>query len=194
MQLMPEEVILAIALVDLPIDIDDKDGIKVQEGHGESWSFLCVDSDDHMINIVEEIVSICSFQQMQELCFMKYDGSGSTIVDRATPKCREVLNRALRFLGRFEFVGDGPLFSDMQTGFKAFDALDFGRDDDEEGKRVLLECYRNEFDFENRVSESSGLKWYLILSSSVSLQCDNCAFLTRSIVFTFRCILCSMWN
>jgi len=150
-QLMPEEVILAIALVDLPIDIDDKDGIKVHEGHGESWSFLCVDNEDHMVNIVEEIVSICSFQQLQEMCFMKYHDSGSTIVDNATPKCREVLNRALRFLGRFEFVGNGPLFSDIHTGFKAFDALDFGIDDDDEGKRVLLECYTNEFDFENRV-------------------------------------------
>ena len=76
-------------------------------------------------------------------------GNEPTILDRATPKCREAMNRALRFLGRFEFVGDGPLFADMQTGFKAFDALDFGGN--EEGKRVLLECYQNEFDFENRV-------------------------------------------
>jgi serine/threonine protein kinase len=37
----------------------------------------------------------------------------------------------------------------MQTGFKAFDALDFGGN--EEGKPVLLECYQNEVDFENRV-------------------------------------------
>ena len=185
MQLMPEDVILAIALVDLPIDIDDKDGIKVHEGHGESWSFLCVDNEDHMVNIVEEIVSICSFQQLQEMCFMKYHDSGSTIVDKATPKCREVLNRALRYLGRFEFVGNGPLFSDMHTGFKAFDALDFGIDDDDEGKRVLLECYTNEFDFENRVSMSLTLEWFSIIHSSVE-------FLIRSILRSFRCIQCSM--
>lgn len=107
-----------------------------------------IDSDDHMV------VSICSFKQLQRLCFMTEHGSVNTIVDRATPKCpkcREVMNRALRFLGRFEFVGDGPLFLDMQTGFKAFDALDFGGNENEEGKRVLLECYKNEFDFENRV-------------------------------------------
>ncbi|VEU36051.1 unnamed protein product [Pseudo-nitzschia multistriata] len=148
MQLMPEEVVLAIALVDLPVNIDDRDGLKVIKDRGESWIFLTCDSDDHMVNVVEEIVSICSFQQLQELCFMTEQGSENAIIDRATPKCREALNRALRFLGRFEFVGDGPLFSDMQTGFKAFDALDFG--DSEAGKRVLLECYKNEFDFENR--------------------------------------------
>lgn len=44
-------------------------------------------------------------------------------------------------------MGDGPLFED--PGFKAFEALDFGTAVD--GKRVLLECYSNEFDFENRV-------------------------------------------
>lgn len=150
MYMMPDEVILAIALVDLPVNIDDKDTISVREGYGASWSFLTCDSDDHMVNIVEEIVSICSFQQLLSICSYKHF-SGSAIVDRATPKCRAVLNRGLRFLGRFEIFGAKPLFSDMQTGFKAFDALDFGQNDEEEGKRVLLECYTNEFDFENRV-------------------------------------------
>ena len=149
MVMMPEEVILAIALVDLPINIDDRDGIKVHKDRGESWSFLTSDCDDHMVQVVEEILSICSFQQLQELCFFKEVGSDKTILERATPKCREAMNRALRFLGRFEFVGDGPLFSDLQTGFKAFDALDFGGN--EEGKPVLLECYQNDDDFENRV-------------------------------------------
>jgi hypothetical protein len=149
MVMMPEEVILSIALVDLPIDIDDRDGIKVRKDRGASWSFLTGDCDDHMVHVVEEILSICSFQQLQELCFLKEAGSEQTILDKATPKCREAMNRTLRFLGRFEFIGDGPLFSDLQTGFKAFDALDFGGN--EEGKPVLLECYQNEFDFENRV-------------------------------------------
>lgn len=150
MVMMPEEVILAIALVDLPINIDDRDGIKLLKDRGESWSFLTCDCDDHMVHVVEEILSICSFQQLQELCFLKEaGGSEQTILDKATPKCREAMNRSLRFLGRFEFVGDGPLFSDLQTGFKAFDALDFGGN--EEGKPVSLECYQSESDFENRV-------------------------------------------
>mmetsp|Transcript_4487 Transcript_4487/g.8273 ORF Transcript_4487/g.8273 Transcript_4487/m.8273 type:complete len:787 (+) Transcript_4487:408-2768(+) len=161
MQLMPEEVILSIALVDLPINIDDK-GAKVEEGQGGSWYFLTCESDDHMLDIVQEIVSICSFQQLRELCFM-VDGVGNSILDRATPKCREVLSQALRFLGRFEFVGNGPLRSDSSTGFKVFDALDFGgKEDNQEGKRVVLECYENEDEFENRVT------------TMLSVELDNC--------------------
>ena len=149
MVMMPEEVILAIALVDLPINIDDPDAIKTLKDRGESWSFLTCDCDDHMVHVVEEILSICSFKQLQELCFLKINGSEETVLDKATPKCREAMNSALRFLGRFEFLGDGPLFSDLQTGFKAFDALDFGGN--EEGKPVLLECYQDKLDFEHRV-------------------------------------------
>ena len=64
MQLMPDEGILAIALVDLPIDIDDKDGIKVREEFGRSWWFLACECDDHHVDIVQEIVAICTFQQI----------------------------------------------------------------------------------------------------------------------------------
>jgi ankyrin repeat protein len=150
-QMMPEEVILAIALVDIPFNIDDQNGINVHEGRGGSWYFLTCESDDHMVDIVREIVSICSFQQLRELCFMTDINSGNTVIERATPKCRAILSQALRFLGRFEFVGNGPILADPHNGFKAFDALDFG-EENAEGKRVLLECYDNEEDFEERVS------------------------------------------
>ena len=146
MVMMPEEVILAIALVDLPINIDDREGIKVFKDRGQSWAFLTCDCDDHMVHVVEEILSICSFQQLQELCFWKENGLEQTVLDRATPKCREAMNQALRFLGRFEFLGEGPLFSDMQTGFKAFDALDFGGN--EEGKPdVVKTAFLETFDY-----------------------------------------------
>jgi ankyrin repeat protein len=148
---MPEEVILGIALVDLPFNIDDQNGLKVHEGRGGSWYFLTCESDDHMVEIVKEIVSICSFQQLRELCFMTDFNSGNTVMERATPECRQVLCQSLRFLGRFEFVGDGPLMSNPDTGFKAFDAMDFDGDLGVEGKRVLLECYDNEETFERRV-------------------------------------------
>jgi hypothetical protein len=143
-----------------------------------------------MFNIVEEIVSICSFQQLQEMCFMSYQNSSKTIVDMATPKCRELLSRALRYLGRFEFIGNGPIFSDLQTGFKAFDALDYGsdNDDDDEPTRVLLECYRNEYDFENRVSERLPIE--LLYSSYSSFVSSFYVLNSRY----FRCILCWMWN
>jgi ankyrin repeat protein len=149
MQLMPEEVILAIALVDLPVDIDDKDGIKVREikvreEHGGSWWYLACECDDHYVDIVEQIVSICTFQQVRELCFMK-GGSRQhkgTVISRATPECHDVLTQALRFLGRYEFVGNSALFSDPAIGLEEFDALDFGGTPAyEEGRRVVLKCY-----------------------------------------------------
>ncbi|KAL3921507.1 MAG: hypothetical protein SGILL_002712 [Bacillariaceae sp.] len=152
MQMMPEEVILGIALVDIPFNIDDQNGLRIHGGRGGSWYFLTCESDDHMIEIVQEVVSICSFQQLRELCFMTDVNSGNTVIERATPKCHEVLSQSLRFLGRFEFIGNGPLRSNPDTGFKAFDALDFGGEDlNEEGRRVLLECYDNEESFEMRV-------------------------------------------
>lgn len=161
MQMMPEEVILGIALVDMPFNIDDQNGIKVHEGRGGSWYFLTCESDDHMIEIVQEIVSICSFQQLRELCFMTDSNSGNTVIDRATPKCRAVLSQALRFLGRFEFVGNGPIRADPSIGFKTFDALDFG-EDDIEGKRILLECYDTEEHFEQRVSVCNRLLGFVL--------------------------------
>ena len=149
---MPEEVILAISLVDIPFNIDDQNGLKVHEGRGGSWYFLTCESDDHMVDIVQEVVSICSFQQLRELCFMTDVATGNVVMDRATPKCHEVLSQSLRFLGRFEFVGNGPLRSDPDAGLDVFDALDFGGEDSgPEGKRVLLECYDNEEAFEIRV-------------------------------------------
>lgn len=150
MHFLPEEVILSIALIDLPINIDDKDGIKVHESQGASWCYLACESDDHFVNIVQEIVSICSFFQLRELCFMK-DSSGSTVIARASPKCREVLNQALRFMGRFELVGNGPIVADAASGRAVFEALDFGEESYEWGKRVLLECFENEEAFEARV-------------------------------------------
>lgn len=151
-QFLPEEVILSIALVDIPFNIDDQNGIQVHEGRGGSWYFLTCESDDHLVEIVQEIVSICSFQQLRELCFMTDVTTGNVVIERATPKCRAILSQALRFLGRFEFVGNGPIINDPSIGFKAFDALDFGGGENIEGTRVLLECYDDEERFEQRVS------------------------------------------
>lgn len=83
---------------------------------------------------------------------MKDNGTESTIIARSSPRCREVLNNSLRFLGRFEFVGSGPLRADPDVGLKVFDALDFGGNKSDEGKRVLLESYASEDAFETRVS------------------------------------------
>lgn len=172
--MVPDEVILAIALVDLPIDVDDKDGIKVREGSGGSWWFLACECDDHYIGIVQEIISICTFQQIRALCFMKGGSSHSvaTVISRATPKCQHLLTQALRFVGRFEFVGNAALYSDPSIGLKEFDALDFGGskiapDPQEEGRRVLLKCYSMKEPFLKEVRVIYHLFIFLILPASI---------------------------
>ena len=155
MQLMPEEVILAIALVDLPIDIEDKDEARDRKELGASWWFLTCECDDHYVHIVQEIIAICTFQQIHALCFSK-GSRGGTVLSRATPKCRRILQQALRFVGRYEFVGNGAVYSDPSIGLKEFEALDFGGEsasrNDEEGRRVLLKCYSEQESFLKHVS------------------------------------------
>ena len=149
------EVIFAIVLVDLPVDVDDKSGVKVRQSLGDSWWFLACESDDHYFEIVQEVVGVCSFQQVRELCFMKggTSSNGGTVISRATPKCRFLLTQALRFVGRFEFVGSSALYTDSSIGLKEFDALDFGgaTSNANEGRRVILKCYSLEESFQREV-------------------------------------------
>jgi hypothetical protein len=145
MQMLPREVILALVLVDLPIDLDQKVGVGIRDGFGGSWWYLSCECDDHYIDVVEEVVSICSYPQVREICFMK-GGSEETLISHATPKCRNVLQRALRFVGRFEFLSNSNVQSDESRGLRVFEALDFGTRSDPipEGRRVLLKCFTRE--------------------------------------------------
>jgi ankyrin repeat protein len=158
---MPHEVIFAIALVDLPIDIEQKTEVKVREGFGDSWWYLACECDDHYVDIVKQVLSMCTFLQIRELCFMKrgFKHSGTPVISLATPGCRHVLTWALRFLGRFEFLGNSPLMSDPSIGLQEFDALDFGervstKRPNDEGKRVLLKCFSSEEYFISQVRQS----------------------------------------
>ena len=155
---MPRAVILALVLVDLPVDLDDKDAVAAREGFGASWAFLTCDCDDAHIDIVEEVLSICSYRQTRELCFLR-SGSGSTrnsgtVISRATPKSKAALRKALRFVGRYEFLGSSPVHSDASEGLKVFDALDFGTTDApiQDGRPVLLKCYSNESSYFNEIA------------------------------------------
>jgi hypothetical protein len=168
---MPDEVILAMALFDLPFDIDDKDIIKLRDDHGGSWRFLVCECDDHYVDIVQQILMICTFQQVRELCFAKRGSSQQhdTVISRATPKCKVVLSHALRFLGRFEFLGDTPLEVDSSVGLKVFDALDFAdAEGNEEGRRVILKCYSVYDSFAKSVS--SGRKRKVFLFKAYNLR------------------------
>jgi hypothetical protein len=155
-QLMPPEVILSIALVDLPFDIDDKDLIMTREDGGGSWWFLTCECDDQYVDIVQQIIMICTFQQVQQLSLTR-GGSRKrkqSVLSRATPKCKQVLQHALRFLGRFEIIGDGPLECDEDSGVTVFDALDYQDGETEEGRRVILKCYSTEESFSSAVSHT----------------------------------------
>jgi hypothetical protein len=149
----PTEVLLAMVLVDLPFDLDDVDcnGRGTRDDCGASWVFLTCECDDAYVNVVEDVISLCSYAQSRELCFFD-TGSGDSLLARATPKCRAVLQRSLRFLGRFEFVFAKSV--DAPT-FRLFDAIDYGTRDIPipDGKRVILKCYVEQNLFELEVSD-----------------------------------------
>ena len=153
---MPEEVILSIALVDLPFDIDDKNTTTLFESKGGSWWFLACECDDQFVHIVQQIVLLCSFQQVRQLCFATCGPSTTkdSLISRSTPKCKQVLKHALRFLGRFEFLSDSPLQEDSSLGIQVFDALDFANtEQNDEGRRVILKFYSMADSFFRAVSK-----------------------------------------
>ena len=155
---MPRAIILALVLVDLPVDLEDKDAVRAREGLGASWAFLTCDCDDAHIDIVEEVLSICSYRQTRELCFLRSGGSSSrnsgTVISRATPRSKAALRKALRFVGRYEFLGSSPVHSDASEGLKVFEALDFGTADApiQDGCPVILKCFSNEDSYLNEIA------------------------------------------
>jgi hypothetical protein len=151
--MLPDEVILALALVDLPISLDATDTPLLQNGFGASWWYLVCECDDYYAKIVQEVVSLCTFPQIRSLCLLQ-NGVGDVLLVRATPKCRSVLDTALRIVGRYEFVESSPIYTDR--GVAAFNALDFGSQFDPipDGKRVTLKCFTSEELFLENVSVS----------------------------------------
>jgi hypothetical protein len=144
MQMLPREVILGMVIVDLPINLDNNDSY-VRQGYGLSWWYLTCECDDFYSNIVEEVVSFCSFPQVRALSLFT-SGSDDVLLERATPKCKSILNRHLRFVGRFEFVDSSPIYSNATLGVHAFKAMDFGTKVEKysEGKSVVLKCFTSE--------------------------------------------------
>mmetsp|Transcript_29737 Transcript_29737/g.61728 ORF Transcript_29737/g.61728 Transcript_29737/m.61728 type:complete len:540 (-) Transcript_29737:30-1649(-) len=145
---LENEIILAIAIIDLPIDLGIKDEAIMRSGYGGSWWFLLCESNDRYVDIVKEILSLCSHPQKMALCLTK---SGNRIaVACATPLCQMELKKSLRFMGRFEFVGGEKNTRKISNRAKEFDALDYHSSPDQ-GKKVTLLCYVDamDFDFDN---------------------------------------------
>jgi hypothetical protein len=149
--MLPNEVILALALVDLPINLDATDAPLPKDGFGASWWYLVCECDDYYFNIVQEVASLCTFPQIRSLCLLQ-NGVGDVLLARATPKCRSFLFTVLRIVGRYEFVENSPIYTD--DGVAAFNALDFGSQFDPipGGKSVVLKCYTSEQSFQKHVS------------------------------------------
>jgi hypothetical protein len=152
MHLLAPEVILALVLADLPVDVDDVNGTLLSGDRGDSWWYLACECDDYYWNVADEVISLCSYSQTRELCFMK-SKSGELLISRASPKVRELLQTALRFLGRFEFTGTIAADAALSSSIKEFDALDFGTRSapKPEGQPVRLRCYAQEKTFNEEV-------------------------------------------
>lgn len=180
MQMLPREVILALVLIDLPINLDRKDDATLRKGFGASWWYVACECDDYYVDIVEEVVTLCSFAQVRALCLLK-DEASDVLLGRATPKSKSTLARALRFLGRYEFVDSDPIYTDACCGVKAFNALDFGTQEDPapDNKRVVLKCFSREDSFVHEVSKISclGLSAFSRNSPFLLLCCFQTAVL-----------------
>lgn len=156
------EVVMALVLVDLPFDVDDSSCSTLNVGHGQSWFFLTCECDDYYVDVVQQVVSLCSYQQVRELCFLE-NRFGETLLARASPKCRTILQKSLRFVGRFEFVEtDSSDAGDPSSdGYRMFNAIDYA-EPFPEGRRVVLKCFVEKTQFEEEVSVNSALNGFLL--------------------------------
>ena len=155
MQSLPQDVILAIVLADLPVDLERRHDIEVVEGNGASWWYLTCECDDYYVNVVEECVSLCTFAQIQAICSVK-SSSGDLMLQRCSPFCKGVLEASLRFAGRFEFDKNKPVFTDEGRGLKVYEGLDFGTEEESypEGRNILLKCYVKQEFFDAEVNRT----------------------------------------
>ena len=149
---MPREVLLGILIVDLPVDIGNKENPQIIPGRGSSWWFIVCECNDAYPNLVKEVLTLCNHHQRRELCFMKGGSSrkGGSILRKATPKSKLELRRGLRFVGRYEFTGSEAVISSRSRGLQVFDALDF--EYDKEGTQVYLHCFSKEKYYAKEIS------------------------------------------
>lgn len=151
MNSLQREVILALAIIDLPIDLGAKEEAIVRNGYGASWWFLLCESNDHYLDIVKEILSLCSHPQKMALCLARVgpDGENRTAVASATPRCKMELMKSLRFLGRFEFIGSDTTGNASSQTTQQFVVIDYGSHDNltENGKKASLKCFNNAEEF-----------------------------------------------
>ncbi|KAL7549866.1 hypothetical protein ACHAWF_013124 [Thalassiosira exigua] len=104
-----KEIVFALAVVDLPIDLEATERVTVRTGYGSSWRSLLRESGDLPAVVVRDILSLCSFPQRVALCLAGAGddrGDGLIAVAQASSRCKLELNRGIRRFGRFELVGE----------------------------------------------------------------------------------------
>jgi len=191
---VPREVIMAIALVDLPIDLDatGEDSLKVRDGYGASWWYLTCDCDDAYVDIVKEMMAICTYPQKRKLCLLNEgsitrmrnrkskrgdssDGGGTSLIKRASPRCKLELRKALRFAGRYEFTGNSvSSSSSVEEESKVFEVLDFGSANEpiEDGRIAHLKYYAQAETYENHTEVLKSLTMDN-LTAHIHIFCAN---------------------
>jgi hypothetical protein len=175
MHMHPREVVLSLVILDLPIILNETQTVVEKLGGGGSWWYLNCDCDDYYVDVVEDVLSLCNIVQVRAMCLMIQDDHGKMSLDstqkennsfgsnvsksllsRSTPRCRAVIQSALRFVGRYEILENpdktvSPIKSEYNV--KSFDAIDFGSRTNPipEGKPVRLDCHSDYESFLRRV-------------------------------------------
>lgn len=185
MQCPTREVILALVLVDLPIDLDKTNDTQVRDGYGASWWYIACECDDCYSDVVDKVVSLCSYEQVKALSFWTNSSTNSLIVC-ATPKSRTILFGVLRFAGRYEFTENTPDYEDNAVGLEEYHVLDYGPPDDPllEGRRVVLRCFTSESSFRNEVS-----KVRVISIHGFAVTIDSCSICSTCLANHFILLL-----
>jgi len=147
--MFPPDVVFEMVLADLPFDIDRKHEIVPRNNHGASWWYLVCDCDDTYVNVVEQVLSFCTLTQIRALSALA-KSNGEKLLDRATPLCQHVLQSSVRFIGRYEFDKENPVYSDPGRGLTIYDGLDYGDSEEAypDGIPVVLRCYESQVVFE----------------------------------------------
>jgi ankyrin repeat protein len=138
--MLQSEIILAISIIDLPIDLEVKECAILRDGFGASWSYLICESNDMHVGVVRQILELCSQPQKEALSLAIARGSShdiKTVTECATPLCKDELRKSILFLGRFVILGN------QRSHVYSWHAQKFDAIDSYSDEKVSLVCYED---------------------------------------------------
>ena len=134
---LQSDIILAITIIDLPIDLEVKECAILRDGFGASWSYLICESNDMHVGVVRQILELCSQPQKEALSLAIARGKRKTVTECATPLCKDELRKSILFLGRFVILGN------QRTHVYSWYAQKFDAIDSYSDEKVSLVCYED---------------------------------------------------